>query len=180
MQTFIALLRGINVGKANRLPMADLRALLLDQGYDKVVTLLNSGNAVFRASKGSPAEHASAIASAISSELGLDVPVIVKSAQELSTVIQDNPLDTHAADHSQLLVAFVQNASTLQGLRAIEQLAAPTEPIAFGEHAAYLHCANGILESKAAKALVGKMGQAATTRNWATVLKLQALANKGS
>ena len=180
MQTFVALLRGINVGKANRIPMADLRALLVDQGYTNVATLLNSGNAVFGAAKGAPAEHAAAIASAITSKLNLDVAVIVKSAQELSTIIQDNPLDAQAADHSQLLVAFVQDASTLQGLRAIEQLAAPPEQIAFGKHAAYLHCANGILESKAAKALLGKIGKAATTRNWATVLKLQALANEGT
>lgn len=180
MQTFVALLRGINVGKANRIPMADLRALLVDLGYANVDTLLNSGNAVFRATQGSPTEHASAIGSAISSKLQLDVPVIVKSVQELATIIQDNPLDTQAADHSQLLVAFVQDNSTLQGLRTIEQLAAPTEQIAFGKHAAYLHCANGILESKAGKALVGKIGKAATTRNWATVLKLQALANEGT
>jgi uncharacterized protein (DUF1697 family) len=60
--TFIALLRGINVGKANRIPMADLRALLEGLGHTDVTTLLNSGNAVFRATKGTSAKHATDIA----------------------------------------------------------------------------------------------------------------------
>lgn len=133
MQTFVALLRSINVGKAKRVPMADLRALLIDQCYRDVATLLNSGNAVFRATRGSPSTHAAAISAVISATLSIEVPVIVKSAQELNVIVQENPIDTLTADHSQLLVA--------------------------------------------AKALLGKVGKAITTRNWATVLKLQALAH---
>lgn len=60
-------------------------------------------------------------------------------------------------------------------LRAIERLLAPSEQFALGQHAAYLHCAGGILESKAGEALLGKLGKQCTTRNWATVCKLQAL-----
>ena len=83
MPTFVALLRGVNVGKAKRVPMATLRTLLSGLGYTDVTTLLNSGNAVFRSAKGSPARHAASIASAISEELQIDVPVIVKSAKEI-------------------------------------------------------------------------------------------------
>jgi len=174
MQTFIALLRGINVGKANRIPMADLRALLLAQSYGNVATLLNSGNAVFRAAKGSPATHAEAISSAIMDKFKLQVPVIVKSTKELATIIQENPLDASEANHSQLLVAFVQKSSDLLGLSPIHFLVAQHEQFTAGKNAAYLYCPNGILNSKAAKALLGKA--TTTTRNWATVLKLQALA----
>lgn len=177
MKTFVALLRGVNVGKANRVPMAELRILLVEQGYGGVATLLNSGNAVFRASGGSPETHAAAISAAILAKFSIQVLVLVKSAQELASIVQEMPLDMASADHSQLLVAFVQETSTLVGLRSLVPLAAPPEQFIIGKNAAYLHCTNGILASKAAKALLGKVGKAGTTRNWATVLKLQSLAN---
>jgi len=174
MPLFVALLRGINVGKAKRVPMAELRTLLAELGYTDVVTLLNSGNVVFRAAKGTPAKHATEIAAAISSKLNVDVPVIVKSALELATIVAENPLA--AADPARLLVAFVQDAAALSGLAGIEPLVVPPEQFVLGKHAAYLNCVSGILESKAGKALLGKAGKSVTTRNWATVLKLQALA----
>lgn len=176
MPRFIALLRGVNVGKAKRVPMAELRALLDELGYTQVRTLLNSGNAVFSASKGQPATHAAAIAGAIASRLNVDVPVIVKSARELSAIVAGNTLARGAADHSRLLVAFVQDARELSQLAAIAPLVVPPERFLIGSGAAYLYCANGILESRAGEALLGKAGRAATSRNWATVLKLHALA----
>jgi uncharacterized protein (DUF1697 family) len=178
MPTFVALLRGVNVGKAKRVPMAELRTLLCELGYTNVATLLNSGNAVFQATKGTPVEHAAEIASAIASKLKFEVPVIVKSAKELSTIVSENALAERAQDHSRLLIAFVQDPKLLPGLAAIEPLVAPSEQFLVGKSAAYLHCATGILESKAGEALLGKAGKAATTRNWATVLKLQALVSE--
>lgn len=178
MPTFVALLRGVNVGKAKRVPMADLRVLLNELGYTDVVTLLNSGNAVFRATKGTPVKHAADIASAIATRLKVEVPVIVKSASELSAIVSENRLAEGAEDHSRLLVAFVQDSKELSTLAAIAPLVAPPEQFLVGKGAAYLHCVSGILESKAGAALLGKAGKAATTRNWATVLKLQALASE--
>jgi uncharacterized protein (DUF1697 family) len=175
MPTFVALLRGVNVGKAKRVPMADLRALLGELGYTGVATLLNSGNAVFSAAKGTPAKHATEIASAIATKLKVEVPVIVKSARELSAIVAGNALAEGAQDHSRLLVAFVQDPKELPGLAAIEPFIVPPEQFLVTRGAAYLHCANGILESKAGEALLGKVGRATTTRNWATVLKLRAL-----
>lgn len=175
MPTFVALLRGVNVGKAKRVPMADLRDLLSELGYTGVATLLNSGNAVFRATKGAPTKHAAEIASAIASKLKVEVPVIVKSAKELSSIVAENSLADKAQDHSRLLVAFVQDPKALSGLAVIEQHIIPPEQFMVGKGAAFLHCASGILESKAGEALLGKAGKIATTRNWATVRKLQAL-----
>ena len=176
MPRFVALLRGVNVGKANRVPMAELRQLLADLGYTDVATLLNSGNAVFHADKGAPAVHAADIAAAISGKLEIEVPVIVKSAKELAAIVSENPIKAEATAHSRFLVAFAQDARALAGLAAIEPLVVPSERFVLGKHAAYLLCATGILESRAWDALVGKAGRSATTRNWATVLKLQALA----
>lgn len=178
MTTFVALLRGVNVGKAKRVPMAELRALLTDLGHMGVTTLLNSGNAVFQAAKGTPASHAAEIAGAIASRLNVEVPVIVKSAQELVAIVAENTLAQGAQDHSRLLVVFVQDPNALLDLAGIGTLVVPPEQFLIGKGAAYLHCASGLLESKAAEALLGKAGGAVTTRNWATVLKLRALAGE--
>jgi uncharacterized protein (DUF1697 family) len=176
MTTFIALLRGVNVGKAKRVPMAGFRALLAAFGYVDVATLLNSGNAVFRTKSGTPGQHATAIAAAIARKLKVEVPVVVKSANDLAAIVAENPFSVDAAEHSRFLVAFAQERKALAGLAVIEPLVQPPEVFAIGRHAAYLHCANGLLESKAGAALLGKAGRAVTTRNLATTLKLLALA----
>ena len=178
MPTFVALLRGVNVGRAKRLSMADLRSLLSGLGYTKVATLLNSGNAVFHAAKGAPAKHAADIAAAILGQLKIEVPVIVKSARELAFIVSESPIQAGAEDHPRFLVAFAQDARALSHLAAIDSLVVPPERFSVGRHAAYLFCARGILESEAGKAVLGKAGRSATTRNWATVLKLQALVHE--
>lgn len=178
MTTYIALLRGINVGKAKRIAMADLRALLEALGYTAVATLLNSGNVVFKAGKGTPKKLAADISAAIVAQLDIDVPVIVVSASDFARIAKDNPFAVSATDPSRLLIAFVLEASALPAISAITPLVVPPEQFHIGTHAAYLHCASGILESKAAEALLGKAGKAATTRNWGTVQKLLALAEK--
>ncbi|HTC50660.1 MAG TPA: DUF1697 domain-containing protein [Steroidobacteraceae bacterium] len=180
MPKFVALLRGINVGKAKRVPMADLRALLIGLGHTHVATLLNSGNAVFQAGGGSCARHAKDISGAIAARLKVDVPVVVKSLKELSSIIAENPIDAEAEEYPRLLVAFVQDSKSLRDLSAIGALVIAPERFALGRSAAYLLCAKGILESKAAVALLGQAGRVATSRNLATVLKLAALANAGS
>jgi uncharacterized protein (DUF1697 family) len=175
---FVALLRGVNVGKGKRVPMAEWRRLLEGLGCSRVATLLNSGNAVFRAPKAPPARVAAAVAGSIAAELKVDLPVIVKTAGELAAIVRENPLAAPEVDPPRLLVAFTQDAAALAGLAPIADLAAPSERFVLGRHAAYLHCPAGILQSRAGEALLGKAGRAATTRNWATVLKLHALAGR--
>lgn len=84
MTHFVALLRGVNVGGAKRVPMAEFRALLAILGYAKVRTLMNSGNAAFESNARSTRIHATRIREAIAGRLGLDVPVIVKSARDVT------------------------------------------------------------------------------------------------
>jgi uncharacterized protein (DUF1697 family) len=172
---FIALLRGVNVGKGKRVPMAELRALLTGLGYTDVRTLLNSGNAVFRASRGTSLRIASDIAAALQRRLGIAVPVIVKSARELDAIVAGVPVAIEDAHRSRFLVAFAPDRNGLAGLAAIRPLVGSRERFVIGRHAAYLYCAAGILESKAGSALLGRLGQNATTRNLATTLKLHAL-----
>lgn len=175
MTAFVAFLRGVNVGKANRLPMAEFRRVLETFGCQDVVTLLNSGNAVFRFPKAPSAKVATDIASAIAAQLQVTVPVVVKAFGEYSAIMEGNPFAPEAADHSRLLVAFTQDAAALASLRPLAELAKAPEQFALGKHAAYVHLAKGGVRSRLGAALLGKAGAAATTRNWATCLKLHQL-----
>nr|WP_295083397.1 DUF1697 domain-containing protein [uncultured Roseateles sp.] len=172
----VALLRGINVGKAKRIAMADLREILSETlGFTEVRTLLNSGNALFTATPSQLSGAAAAIAAAIEQRCGFSVAVIVVSASELREVIAQNPLLARQPDPSQLMVAFLASAQTHAKLQALCQQDWGKEAFALGKRAAYLHCASGVIDSPLAKAFARATGEAATSRNWHTVLKLQAL-----
>jgi uncharacterized protein (DUF1697 family) len=175
MARFVALLRGVNVGRAGRVAMADLRALLESLGYSNVRTLLNSGNAVFDGPAQSRSTHARRIQAALASSLGVDALVIVKSAEDIAAVIAGNGLEASASDPSRLLVAFTNDAKSLAALGALATLTRGSEQLHVGTHAAYVWCANGLLKSKVAVAMLGSLRQSGTTRNWATVTKLHAL-----
>lgn len=175
MTRFVVLLRGVNVGRGNRVPMADFRLILESLGHTHVKTLLNSGNAVFTSQSSLSAPLAPPLHDALVANLGISVLVIVKSRQEMDAIEAQNALAANAADPSRLLVAFTQEPHSLDDLKAVLPLVQPPEQALIGQQAAYFLCANGILESKAAKALLGKVGRAVTTRNWATVLKINTL-----
>jgi uncharacterized protein (DUF1697 family) len=178
MPAYVALLRGINVGKAKRIPMAELRSVLQGLGYNRVATLLNSGNAVFLARTGSPEAHAKAITNELRRQFHFEVPVVVKSASELDRITQENVLAASVQNPSRLLVAFAQDHTALAGLSHLGALVVPPEEFVLGKHAAFLDCPAGFLQSRAATAILGTFGKTVTTRNWATVLKLHALAAK--
>jgi len=178
MPTYIAMLRGINVGKANRIPMAELKTLFDRMGYKQVCTLLNSGNVVFNGTMAPSDTHANAITSALKEQFNLEVPVVVKSADEFEKVILENKILTSGTNPSLLLVIFSQDSGALTALKAIAPLVKPPEEFYLGTYGAFLTCAPSIHESQAGKALLSKRGEALTTRNWATVLKLQALVHQ--
>ena len=175
MPQFVVLLRGVNVGKANRVPMAAFRELLEAHGFSEVRTLLNSGNAVFRSALSSATNHAKAIGAGLRESLGVSVLVVVKSSPEFLAVVSENPLVLPETHHSRFLVAFAQGGAATEGLSVLLPMLRPQEQFHIGSHAAYLYCKGGILESKAGSALLGKPGREVTTRNWATVLKIKAL-----
>ena len=170
----VALLRGINVGRAKRVAMADLRALLEGLGYGDVRTLLNSGNVVFT-SRAAPGAAAARIEKALTTGLGVSARVTVLTAADLADAVTENPLLEVADDQSRLLAAFLGNPADRAKLKPLlEQDWAP-EALAVGTRVAYLWCADGILASRLLQAVGRALGDAVTTRNWATVLKLHAL-----
>jgi uncharacterized protein (DUF1697 family) len=176
MATCIALLRGINVGKAKRIAMADLRSLFEKLGYTRIATLLNSGNVVFDAPHTDTNRLASAIETAIQGTFGFPVAVVTITATDLKSIIQANPLWDSASDPAKHLVAFVSSPTVLADCQPLPTLSWQPEAIAVGNQAAYLWCPGGIHKSRLMQAFSRLTGDAATTRNWATVLKLQALA----
>ena len=172
---YVALFRGINVGKAKRIAMADLRALLTKLGYTDVQTLLNSGNAVFTGDAAPATHHADRIRQAVLKKTGVDAMVIVKSAKDMTGIIAGNELVSEADDHSRLLVALCAEAKSLAAVKKLAGEPWGNEKLHIGKHAAYLWCADGILESKAIGPLLKGLKGAGTTRNWATLNKIHAL-----
>ena len=175
MPRYVALFRGINVGKNKRIAMADLRALLGKLGFTAVRTLLNSGNAVFTGDAASADKMADRIRLAVHKKLGVDALVIVKSDQDIAGIIADNALEKVATDGSRLLIAMTNERRALATVKALARKDWGDEKIHVGKHAGYVWCANGILESKAAVALLGGLEGVGTTRNWATLNKIHAL-----
>src|SRR5215472_7573515 len=176
----IALLRGINVGRTKRLPMADLRVLIEGLGHLEVRTLLNSGNVVFRASRPDTARIAAAIEAGVERRFGFSVRVVVLTARELDAIVAENPLKQAARDPARFLVAFVTTGATLAKAKPLLARAWAPDALALGRNAAYLWCAAGLIESRLAQAFARATADAATTRNWATVLKLQAAASSSA
>lgn len=176
-ETYIALLRGINVGKAKRIGMADLRELLTGLGYGDVQTLLQSGNAVFTAPRSKPEAIEQKIKNAIAKRLGFDVSVIVRTHEDLVKVVAGNPFPQHVEDGgAKLHVSFLSERPKAAALAGIDLSSfAPEEVILDGRHL-YLWLADGVAESKMLKVLTDKrLGVAATARNWNTVAKLLAM-----
>ena len=178
MTRCVALLRGINVGKAKRIAMADLRALIEGLGYTDVRTLLNSGNVVFGAPGGRTAAIAAEIEKAIVARFGFSAAVVVVTAKELEAIVAADPLSKVATNPSRYLVAFVSDRNKLADTQPLSAQTWAPEALALGQGAAYLWCANGINESKLVLAFYRATRDAATMRNWATVLKLLALAQQ--
>jgi len=174
--TFIALLRGINVGKAKRVAMADLRTLVEGLGYGNVRTLLNSGNVVFTAPKSAARDAGAKIEKAIAAKLGVTSRVTVIDATELAAAIEENPLGKVSSNPSLLLAAVLARPADRALLASLAKQKWSPEVLAIGTRVVYLWCPNGQIDSPLAKAVWKALGDGVTARNWATMLKLQALA----
>lgn len=175
---YIALLRGVNVGRAKRIAMADLRKLVGALGYTDVKSVLASGNVVFSAPPLAPQDAATAIEEMLVLKLGVAARVIVLAADELAGIIADNPLVAQATDHARLLTFIFADPQLGQGLAPLCRQDWGNGALALGNRAAYVWCPDGVLDSQAA-AMVGKqLGDHTTARNWSTLCKLHALCSE--
>jgi uncharacterized protein (DUF1697 family) len=171
----VALLRGINVGTAKRLAMADLRRIVTSLGFGDVATLLNSGNVVFTASPATGRTAAARIERAIEQECGFTSRVTVLTAAEWSDIVRDNPLLSVGDHPSRLMVSVLADAADMGRLDALQATSWAPEALAFGTRVIYSWYPNGIAHSPLGAAIAKRLGDAVTTRNWGTTLKLHAL-----
>jgi uncharacterized protein (DUF1697 family) len=177
LETYVALLRGINLGSHKRVAMGDLRQVVVALGGEDVQTYVQSGNVVLR-SKQSASELVSAIEKSIRQTLGLDVTVIVRSQARLAKIIQGNPFVGQAADPTKLhltLLGAKPDAADVSGLS--EKYSGGDAFEVVGEDV-YLHCPGGYGRTKLNNAFFEKhLRVTATTRNWRTMTALAELAN---
>lgn len=170
----IALLRGINLGPRRRIAMADLRAWLTDLGYEDVRTLLQSGNVVFGSGK-RPATVRRELETALAERAGFAVDCVLRTAAELRAVVEADPLGDVADDGSRYLVSFLEVPGRWP---AVDPAAFEPERVHLGEREAYFWVPGGIQNSRILAAFPARKGEVATVRNWNTVTKLLAMAEK--
>ena len=170
MTTCVVLLRGVNVGGHNRVPMAELRAVCEGAGATDVRTYVQSGNAVLTW-PGTAVALERAVADGLTGRLGLTVPVMARTAGELAAVVDGCPWPE--LDPTLLHVAFCAGAPDLTG---VDPDGFAPELLAVGDRALYLFHADGVQRSRLARL---RVGTEMTARNWRTVTALHQLATPG-
>ncbi|MFC4034956.1 DUF1697 domain-containing protein [Streptomyces polygonati] len=174
--SYVALLRGINVGPNNRVPMPKLRELIEGIGGARVRTHLQSGNAVFTHERRDPPRLAADLEQALSSELGLTIAVLVRSGADLRRVVDANPFPMEKVNGSRFVVVFLSGPVPLDRLAAIDPAAYAPDEFSPGETEIYAHFPDSIRDSRLAALFTDrKLGLTASFRNWNTVTKLLAL-----
>jgi uncharacterized protein (DUF1697 family) len=171
------MLRGINVGAARRIAMAQLRALLGDAGFSNVVTHGQSGNVALDSELDGEA-LAARVGGLIAQRFAFPVPVTVRSADELVAVIALDPIEGAAADPKRYQVTFLAGAPSPEAVARLDALVAQRERFAVHGRELYSHHPDGIARSKLAARLThAELGAGATARNWATVAALRDLSS---
>jgi len=170
-ETFAAVLRGINVGGRNRLPMQELAALFGALGHEDVVTYIQSGNVVFRG-EGRPAEIARRIETGIADRFGLeDVTVILRNGRELGSIAVSSPFPV--TDPTQLHVVFLDRRPAADAVSALDPGRSPGDEFRIEGSEIYLRLPSGAGRTKLTLDWFERgLGVAGTSRNWNTLLRL--------
>jgi uncharacterized protein (DUF1697 family) len=171
--TYVALLRGVNVGGKNKLPMAYLAKMFVDLGCDDVRTYIQSGNVVFRATEAKAKKLPGQIAGHLGLVFNYRVPVVVRSAAEMAVVIENNPFLKAGAFEETLHVLFLSTRPEAQQIAALDPDRSPPDRFVVRDREIYLELPNGVADSKLTNAYFdSKLATMCTGRNWRTVMKL--------
>lgn len=169
MTRYIALLRGINVGGRNKVPMAALRDTCESIGCAEVATYIQSGNVVLTSPLDAPKLRAG-LEAAIAEQLGVSPVVVVRTHRQLADVVAGNPFA--AADPDHLHVAFLSETPDAGQVAGLAELDHPPEEVAVRGDEAYFHLPNGLGRAKIPELFGRRVKTPATVRNWRTVNKL--------
>jgi uncharacterized protein (DUF1697 family) len=175
----VALLRGINVGGRNLLPMKHLVRLFEAAGCTGVRTYIQSGNVIFGASPAKAEKLPARITAAIAGEFGHQTPVLLRTVQELGETIRNNPFAPAGAAENWLHVLFLASLPDAGGVAALDADRSPGDAYAVRGRAIYLQCPNGVAKTKLTNAYFdARLATVSTGRNWRTVRTLFDLAGK--
>jgi uncharacterized protein (DUF1697 family) len=169
----VALLRGVNVGGKNKLPMASLAKLFAAAGCTDIVTFIQSGNVVFTASAAIAKRLPEILADAIEGAHGFRSPVILRTASELVAAERANPFPGTEG----VSIAFLADRPTPAAVKALDPQRSPPDRFVVRSREIYLHLPNGIGKTKLTNAYFDRaLATVSTVRNWNTLTKLIALA----
>jgi uncharacterized protein (DUF1697 family) len=171
---YVALLRGINLGARNRVPMARLRELCEASGATNARTYIASGNVVLN-SQHAAYTVASNLERAIESEFGISIAVVVLTAAEVATVVKRNPFPKAAL--KTLYVAFAAKPISRTATAELEALDFSPDELAVRGRQIYMHLPNGYGRARLPVEMDRRAGQPITVRNWRTVTTLTDLAS---
>lgn len=171
--THLALLRGINVGGKNKLPMTALAEMFSAAGCKEVQTYIQSGNVLFTASTTVADRVADRVTASITERFGYRTPVIVRTHDQLRSVILNNPFVEAGIAPDALHVMFLADTPAPTNLRKLEPDRSPPDAFQLSGQEIYLHLPRGVANSKLTNAYFdSKLSTISTSRNWRTVTKL--------
>jgi uncharacterized protein (DUF1697 family) len=177
MQTYISMLRGINVSGQKKIRMADLKNLYESLGLDKVQTYVQSGNVVFDSLEKDTTKLREAIATQITTTYGFSVPVLIRAADDFRRIIESHPFAREEA--VRVLVTFLYERPDRSKWGDLKIHKDKVEQFALGEQEIFLFCPGGYGKTKLSNNFFEKkLGVVATTRNWKTVNALYRMANE--
>jgi len=177
MASYVAMLRGINVGGRATVAMADLRTLFTDLGYGDVRTYIQSGNVVFR-TPGRAAVLSTAIEERLEGSLGLPLKVVLRTNAQLVKALDRNPLAGGGRDSAKLHISFLAGAPTSARARAIDPGAYLPDEFRIVGREVYVHCPDGYGRTKLNNGFFERaLDVVATTRNLQTVAELTRLSS---
>jgi uncharacterized protein (DUF1697 family) len=172
-ETYVALLRGINVGGKNKLPMKDLSAMFVEAKCADVRPFIQSGNIIFCASGGVATKLPRLIAAQIAKRFGYAIPVILRTAKQMDAVLRGNPFLEAGAPEAELHVAFLADIPSKTRVQDLDADRSPPDTFEVRGQEIYLRLPNGAARSKLTNAYFdSKLATTSTIRNWRTVTKL--------
>jgi uncharacterized protein (DUF1697 family) len=170
---WVALLRGINVGGRNLVPMAGLRGLFEETGSRSVSTYIQSGNVVFANEASDRVALAHLLEQAVADTFGVSTAVVLRTFEEISRVARSHPF---GPDSSKTLVAFLGQEPRLEDVRSLERLDVAPDRFRVVGWDVFLQYPNGVRGARLTGALLERrLGVIGTTRNWRTVARLAEL-----
>ena len=171
---YIALFRGINVGKTRSLPMKDLVRILEGMAYSDIRTYIQSGNVVFRSAKKCSRKESDGISSAVEAEFGFRPDVTLLEKSDLDSAVERNPFPT---DEGKFLhFFFLESEPAEPDIEALETIKTKSEEFRLDGRVFYLYTPDGFGRSKLAQRVERKLGVSVTARNLNTVRKLLEMA----